>query len=980
VNASPGLAGARGAATAARRSIAWVAAALVVAATSAAEAGDPLREWRTLECDHFVVHYYVPLDDVARRVCVVAERAHRTLVPALDHKPEGKTIIVLVDDTDGANGFAGVLPRNQINLYATAPSSFTELDDHDDWLYGLTAHEYTHILHLDTMSGLPIIYNRIFGKTWAPNQIMPRWVIEGIAVYEESKRSAGGRNRGSRFEQVIRIARHEDRDLRIDQISGAPRQYPRGNAAYVYGSHFLRYVFDRFGDDTLREMSHTSGGYAPPFALNRQIAKVLGRPFTELYDDWKGYLRDRYGMQEMAAERRGLQAGRRLTTTAEGNLWAQYTADGKEIRWLQVDGYRQPKVRAMPVGGDQSQARDVVQIDAIGPFTLETDNSIVFEQGRQYRRDYSYQDVYRWDAKTGDTIRLTTGKRARDPAVSRDGRRIAFSMNERSASMLAVIDAVPEADVQILWKGERYDQAFQPAWSPDGTRIAFSAWRRGGYRDILVVDVATKQVTEITRDRAVDMAPSWSADGRLIYFDSDRTGISNVYAHDTAEGTTWQVTNVLGGAFQPRPSPDGKRLVYFGAVAKGGYDLFEILVDRAAWLPAREMLDDKPPPVQVRDDEAKVTASRAYRPIETLAPQTWTVQANISQEPRNIAIQTGGTDAAGLHYYNLSIGLDLDNGRTNIGAAYGYTLLRFPLRLAMARTVFERGGYRIDGVNKSFTEEDWSGTISSSIPFEARPGRSWSMSFDYDLDYFRQVDAPDVMQDPNQRVPGLPNTNYLQAGVGSRLAFSTTRTVTYGIGIQEGFDGAVALRFDHPAFGATYKNVTLSYSLNLGQRLWGKTPVLAARLAGSFRAGDLVRAGSFGLGGIPVQDIAMALVNSTRVGVTGYLRGYPARTIVGNQFHLLNAEYRQELWQIEHGVATLPVYFRRLHMAVLADAGTAFDVRFDASRNLRTSLGAALRVDAFFGYFVPGTFELGFSRGLQSGGVTQTWLLLTGSL
>ncbi len=62
---------------------------------------------------------------------------------------------------------------------------------------------------------------------------------------------------------------------------------------------------------------------------------------------------------------RGLAAGRKLTTTAEGNLWAQYTADGKEIRWLQVDGYRQPIIRAMPVGGDQSQADSTVSL--IGP-------------------------------------------------------------------------------------------------------------------------------------------------------------------------------------------------------------------------------------------------------------------------------------------------------------------------------------------------------------------------------------------------------------------------------------------------------------------------------------------------------------------------------------------------------------------------------------------------------------------------------------
>lgn len=958
---------------------ALVAAALIVAATTTARAGDPLRVFKTVESDHFIVHYYEPLGDVARRIAVVAERAHRTLSPALDHTPSEKTIIVLVDDTDGANGFAGVLPRNAITLYATGPSSFTELDDHDDWLYGLTAHEYTHVLHLDTMSGLPNIYNRIFGKTWAPNQVMPRWLIEGIAVYEESKRSAGGRNRGTRFDQFIRIARHEGRDLRIDEISGAPRQYPRGNAAYVYGSHFLRYIFDRFGDDTLRAMSHTAGGYAPPFALNRQIAKVVGSPFTELFADWKAYLRDRYGMQEMGAERRGLRTGRKLTSSAEANLWAQYTADGREIVWLQYDGYRDPTVRAMPVGGDVSAARDVAQIDAIGPFTLESDGSIVFEQGRLYRRDYSFQDVFRWDARTRQITRLTTGKRARDPAVSPDGRKVAFSMNRESESVLAVIDAVPEATPQVVWKGARYDQAYQPAWSPDGARIAFSAWRTDGYRDILVADPASGKVEEITHDRAVDMAPAWSADGRWIYFDSDRTGISNIYAFDTRDTQLYQVTNVVGGAFHPAPSPDGTRLVYAGAVPKGGYDLFEVPIAPETWLPAHEMLDDKPPPVAIRDDEAAVTAPRPYRPLETLAPQTWTGTLETSGTP-SATLQTGGSDAVGLHFYNLALSTNLETGRTNIGGSYGYTGLRFPVRLAMSRTLVDRGGFRIDGVNKTFREEDWSGTFSTSVPFESRPATSWTMSFDYDVDWFRQVSSPFKGYDPNMRVPTIPNTDYVQAGVGTRLAFSTTRTVTYGIGAQSGLDAAVALRFDHPALGAKYRNVTLSYTSSAARRLWGTTPVLAARIAGSLRAGDLVRTGSFALGGLPSQNIAQSIVDSTRVGVTGYLRGYPARAVTGNQYHLLNLEYRQELFQIEHGLATLPVYFRRVHMALLSDTATAFDTRFDADKNLKTSLGAALRLDAFFGYFVPGTFEFGAARGLQKGGETQTWFLLTGSL
>ncbi len=945
-----------------------------------AEAGDPLRRHFTIETDHFIIHYYDPLEDVARRIAVVAERSHRVLVPVLDHAPSEKTIIVVVDDTDSANGFAGVLPRNAIQLFATAPGSFTELDDHEDWLYGLTLHEYTHIVHLDTMEGLPNLYNRVFGKTWAPNQVMPRWVIEGIATYEESKRSAGGRNRGTRFEQFIRIARHEDKDLRIDEISGAPRQFPRGNAAYVYGSHFLRYIFDRFGDDTVREMSHTSGKHPVPFAINRQIAKVVGEPFTELYEDWKGYLRDRYGLQEMAAERRGLAIGRRLTHSAEANFFAQFSADGREIYWLQSDGRRRPHVRAMPVGGDHSSARDVAQIEAMGPFDLLPDGSFVFEQGgRTYRREYAFQDLFRWDARTQTTTRLSKGMRARDPAVSPDGRRVAFSKNESSESVLAVMDAAPGAAASVVWRGERHDQAYQPAWSPDGTRIAFSAWRRGGFRDILVVELASGAVEEITVDRAIDMNPAWSSDGRILYFDSDRTGIANVYAYDVADRALSQVTNVLGGAYRPHPSPDGTRLVFDAAVPAGGYDLYELPIDRATWLPARSYLDDRPDPLLIRNDETKSSEQRRYRALESLAPQSWTLATVFGTTP-SATIQTGGADAFNLHSYQLALGTNLDNGDLNVGAFYGYGGFRQSLRFAMARTVGDRGGLRIDGVPQTYRQEDWSATLSSSIPFEQRPDASWTLSFDYDVDWFRVVDQPMPALDPNDRVTQQPLSDYVQAGLGTRVGYSRVRGTTYGLGPQSGFDLSASLRFDHPALGATYHNVTVGYTFSTFRRLWGDTPVISARLAGSLRAGDLARTGGFGLGGVPPQDVVRAIIDSTRAGSTGYLRGYPARNIVGNQFHLLNLEYRQELWQIERGVATLPIYLRRLHLAALSDTGTAFDGEFSRERHLRTSVGGVLRLDAFFGYFVPGTFEIGYARGLTTGGISESWFLLTGSL
>src|SRR5262249_5946829 len=153
--------------------------------------------------------------------------------------------------TDSSNGFATVLPLNHIGLFATAPDALSDLNDHDDWLYSLVAHEYTHILHLDTMGWIPRLYNRLAGKSWAPNNVQPRWFVEGLAVDEESERSAGGRNRNAIFDMYLRVAVLEGRELDLDAVSSGPLFWPHGNAAYVYGSHFMKYIADRFGDDAL---------------------------------------------------------------------------------------------------------------------------------------------------------------------------------------------------------------------------------------------------------------------------------------------------------------------------------------------------------------------------------------------------------------------------------------------------------------------------------------------------------------------------------------------------------------------------------------------------------------------------------------------------------------------------------------------------------------------------------------------------------
>ncbi|MEZ4400424.1 MAG: DPP IV N-terminal domain-containing protein [Kofleriaceae bacterium] len=957
-----------------------VACALVAALAAPAAAGDPERVWQTVESEHFVVSFPGPLADVARRVAVVAERAHRVLAPALAHAPTGKTSIVILDDNDGANGFANVLPRNQVTLYASAPNSSSVLADHDDWLYLLFAHEYTHILHLDSIGGLARVYNGVFGKTWAPNQVMPRWIIEGLATYEESKRSAGGRTRSTLFDAYLRVPVLAGNELRLDEFSGSPLKFPRGNAAYLYGSHFLKFVFDRFGDDTVRRMSWASGSATVPFGVNRQLVAATGVSFDQLYPAWHRHLRDRATTQLEAVERHRLRVGRRLSVVGEFARSPRYSADGRELLFSDSDGLHRDTIRAIPAGADRRAARAVVALDRIGGFDVDSDGRLVVEQTTFYRDVYGYQDLLEYDPTTQTRRLLTHAERARDPALAPDGDAIAYSRNGQADSELVVMSRRQPDRRRTVWRGPgRYDQVFQPTWSPDGGQVAFVAWRTGGARDILIVDVATGRVTEVTADRALEDNPRWSPDGRYLYFTSDRTGTSNIFGYQFATGQLWQVTNTAGYVAELTVAPDSQRLAYFDFVGSGT-DLYELAIDPAQWTLARPYVDDRPDPTVIADDEAVVSAPRPYRALESLAPRAWTGQLAVGSFGQAAIASTSGTDVAGLHAYNLITTVELARGDVNVGAAYSYNGLRPSVRFGGARTLAHRTSIRIDGVNQPWDEEILSASAGLGIPVRRATEGTLALSFDYALDWVRRVAGPSLVVDPTQTLPGVPRSDFRNAGLGVRLSYGDSRGVLYGVGPTEGHDFSIGLRVDHPDLGASQRALTVSWTWRGYYKLpWGETPALALRVAGATRVSDLSRGGGYGLGGVPVQAVVQALVDSSRVGSTGYLRGYPARVVTGNTFHLANLEYRHQLATIERGASTLPAYLRRVHVAGLLDVGAAYDD--EVTRDvIKPSVGAALRLDAVVGYYVPATIELGVARGLAASGQTDTWLLVTGSL
>jgi TolB protein len=110
-------------------------------------------------------------------------------------------------------------------------------------------------------------------------------------------------------------------------------------------------------------------------------------------------------------------------------------------------------------------------------------------------------------------------------------------------------------DAIALTSGPNY--YFEPAWSPDGKRIALSM-DVGGNLEIGIVSADGGQVEKVSPNPRVDVEPTWSRDGNSLYFVSARDGRFKIFRHDFA---TNRDTGLVNG-IQPAVSPDGKSLAY----------------------------------------------------------------------------------------------------------------------------------------------------------------------------------------------------------------------------------------------------------------------------------------------------------------------------------------------------------------------------------------------------------------------------------
>jgi len=481
-------------------------------------------DWKTYKSTHFTIFYYDREAGSLQKVASFAESAYDDISRALNFQiPKSINLIYYADHSDfeqtntdlnfiseGVGAFA--LPsRNRMVLPVDLP---------DEKLQQLIAHELTHVFQFE------ILFNGNYIRAMTTNA--PQWFMEGMASYF-------GHDEDNKDRMVLRDA------VLADRVPEVSQRGIYGFFAYRFGHAVFDFVTAEWGPDAVRDFLFEYRNQIGP-----SVERAVKRTFNETGEDFDIKFR-RYLRQKFL---------KILTEKGEP------TDFGERFK-IEDTPSAELSPRAYP-SGDFVAAISTYKEDA-DVVVMSTRERKLFKNLTKGRKTAYEYLVAQW---------ITTGpSQGVDLAVSADGNRIAvFARRERGRDLL-LLDAL-NGDIMDRIVMPDIDQQLSPAFSPDGSKIAFHGMR-SGRADIYLYDVSTRSITNLTDDESYDFGPIFSPDGKWIYYSSVRGTKSKIYRIQVASpDSREEVTYGDGNDEDASISPDGKRLYFTSDRDEGIYNIY----------------------------------------------------------------------------------------------------------------------------------------------------------------------------------------------------------------------------------------------------------------------------------------------------------------------------------------------------------------------------------------------------------------------
>ncbi len=539
-------------------------------------------KWKVLRTEHFDIYHYQGTEEAVQHAALMAERAYQRLSRVLSHQIRVRVPLVLYashTDFEQTNitpellsvGTGGVTEFLKRRVFLPFTGSYAELDH-------VLTHELVHAFQVDILFGdRPGIVANPFASS------PPGWFMEGMAEYL----SVGEIDTNT--QTWLRDAALEGYLIPINVLA-----YVGDIRVYRFGQSIFEYIADTYGIQKIGEILKRTRRMG---SMERALESSTGLTIEVLSKKWQEAVRKEY-LPQIADYEKPDAIASKLTDSAHDlsdfNVAVGVSPSGTQMVYI----------------SDKSMYNNVYLASAIDGKVfkklVEGERTASFEQLRFFNTSIAWspdEKVVALPAKVGGEdaiylIEIPSGKIKRklrfgldaiySPSWSPDGRRIAFVGIRHGWSHLMVADADGK-NLRELISGPYAVR--EPVWSPDGTQLAY-ATDEGEGTDLsrlifgklrlALLDVESRRVTVLPKQRGSNFSPQWMPDGKSLVFVSDRAGIPNIYRMDLATADSYRLSNLLNGVsgiVADAPcislSADGKRLL-FTAFTRGGWDIYSV--------------------------------------------------------------------------------------------------------------------------------------------------------------------------------------------------------------------------------------------------------------------------------------------------------------------------------------------------------------------------------------------------------------------
>ncbi|NIM01783.1 MAG: hypothetical protein GTN89_13355 [Acidobacteria bacterium] len=782
-------------------------------------------DWQVYRSPHFDIHYYPSIDPFLDQIVSYAESAYADLSKQLDHelrfrvplvvyKTHGEflqTNITLAELPEGVAAFAEPVQYRMV----------LPIDGPPDELYKLIAHELVHIFQYS------MFYEGYLGRALRSNP--PTWLIEGLASYLADDEST--------LDQMV------IRDGVVNNNLPPIQSFNQVTfLTYRYGHAMFDYIEQEHGIEGLRSFLFEFKKVLLTGNLGRAVKEAFGYDIDELNRRFNRYLRKKYyrvllekkSPDEHAREIRPRKSRPPLmspTLSPSGELVAALSAPALELDLVVFSAEGEDKARNV-TKGFTNKYRNLVTNAFKGRRDLSwspvADEVAVFVK-RENKWPLLIMDALRGKIKR--KINFDDIFECASPMFSPDGRRIAFEGNRNGVVDIFEYD-LDSGEIRNLTRDDFFDA--NPWYAADGGSILYNR-RIGSHWKIFSVDLAdAEKKSQLTYGAHSDLQPSYSRDGKTIFFTSDRGeyDVYNIHSLDLETGDVAQYTDVVGGAFMPieMSSRGDERFLVFNAFFEGTFRLYRMPL-RAPELriPAEERLnlsvEAEPfkPDLELSVDEAQKLPYKVKWDLE--APY---VEVGVTDDGRFLS-------NAGLQFTDL-----LGNHRFLVSAFSVSEFASIQASYFNLERKYNWGGsvydYREFFVDRSTGQTiDQTSRTTGASAFVERPFNRhyrFRSTLGYQDSSYLRIAGFDLL--------GLPTFTKIDDGlafasvglIGDTVRFQRWGPyhgkrfnigVTYGKGVSGDFEGdSVRLDFDYRAYGRLTRRSLFALRLatlqNLGDR------------------------------------------------------------------------------------------------------------------------------------------------------------------